>query len=401
MARRPRVHFSGSAYDLISRGNQRQTVFGDADDYRRFGRLLEEVPECHSTKPGTIVCENFSRRTVMKIRLAKNPICLLVIGGFFSAVFAHSGVVAADKLLALYSARVMSQSMPWIAQEAGLLKKYDLDLQLVYVAAGAPAYAALMSGDVEIELAGASGFVRAIAQGNKEVAFIAGVKNVLTHSILAKPEFKKPENLRGKKIGVTRIGSNPHYFAIQALRHFGLDTKDVTFLQTGGAPETFAALVSGSVDAGVLTAPTDAQAIALGFHYVVYGPDLRIPYAATSFVTRRAVIAKRAQVLGRFMRAMAEAAMILHTDREFTYKVLGKQLRLDDRKILDAAYNSEIKVLEPRLVIKPEALQAILDEISPTEPRAKKMNPQDLIDARILDEIEKSGFFDQLWSGKR
>jgi len=76
-------------------------------------------------------------------------------------------------------------------------------------------------------------------------------------------------------------------------------------------------------------------------------------------------------------------------------------LRLDDRKILDAAYNSEIKVLEPRLVIKPEALQAILDEISPTEPRAKKITPQDLVDARFLNEMEKSGFFDQLWSGKR
>ena len=337
----------------------------------------------------------------MRIPLVKNPICILAILVLFGAVFPHSAVVAADKLFVLYSARVMSQSMPWIAQEAGLFKKHDLDLQLVYVAAGAPAYAALLSGDVEVELSGASGFVRAIVQGNTEVAFIGGVKNVLTHSILAKPESKKPENLRGKKIGVTRIGSNPHYFAIQALRHFGLDARDVTFIQTGGAPETFAALVSGSIDAGVLTAPTDAQAISLGFHYVVYGPDLRIPYAATSFVTRRAVIAKRPQVLGRFMRAMAEAAKILHTDKEFTYKVLQKQLRLDDRKILDAAYNAEIKVLEPRLVIKPEALQAILDEIAPTDPRARKVKPQELIDARFVDEMEKSGFFDQLWLGKR
>jgi len=225
---------------------------------------------------------------------------------------------------------------------------------------------------------------------------------VLTHSILAKPEIKRPENLKGKKIGVTRIGSNPHYFAVQALRHFGLDpARDVAFIQTGGAPETFAALVAEGIDGAVLTAPTDAQAIRLGFHYVVYGPDLRIPYAATSFVTRRPVIAKRPQVLGRFMRAMAESAKILHTDREFTYKILGKYLRLDDRKILDAAYNAEIKALEPRLVIKAEALQAILEEISPGEPRAKKVKAQELIDARYVDEMEKSGFFDRLWSGKR
>jgi len=337
----------------------------------------------------------------MKMPSVKGPKSIVVLSVFVTIVWGSPAAPAADKLLALYSARVMSQSMPWIAQAAGLLKKYDLDLELVYVAAGAPAYAAILSGDVEVELAGASGFVRAIVQGNTGVAFVAGIKNVLTHSILAKPDIRKPENLKGKKIGVTRIGSNPHYFALQALRHYGIDPREVAFIQTGGAPETFAALASGSIDGGVLTAPTDAQALALGFHYVVYGPELRIPYAATSFVTRRAVIAKRPQVLGRFLKAMAEASMILHTDREFTYKVLSKQLRLDDRKILDAAYNSEIKVLEPRLVIKAEALQAILDEISPAEPRAKKIKPQDMIDSQFLAEMEKGGFFDQLWSGKR
>ena len=95
---------------------------------------------------------------------------------------------------------------------------------------------------------------------------------------------------------------------------------------------------------------------------MVYGPDLKIPYAATAFVTKRSVIAKRPQVIGNFMRAMAETAKIMHTDREFVYKVLGKYLRLTDRSVLDSAYNAEIKVLEPRLVIKTESLQAILDE---------------------------------------
>jgi len=97
---------------------------------------------------------------------------------------------------------------------------------------------------------------------------------------------------------------------------------------------------------------------------------------------------------------MAEAAKIMHTDKEFVYKVMGKQLRLTDRTILDAAYNAEIKALEPRLVIKNEALQAILNEVAATDPRAKKVKPQDLVDTRYLDEMEKSGFFDQLWAKK-
>lgn len=318
-----------------------------------------------------------------------------------AVVLAQSGALAADKLNVVYTARVMSQSMPWIAQETGLYKKYDLDVQLIFVLAGTPAVATILAGDTELTQQGAAGLTRAFVQGNKEIAFIGGIKNILTHSVLAKPEIQKPENLKGKRIGVTRIGSNPHYFAVQALRHFGLETRDVTFIQTGGAPETLAALVAQGIDAAVLTAPTDVQALGLGYHYVIYGPDLRIPYAATTFNTRRSVMAKRPQVLGRFMRAMAESAKILHTDKEFTNKVLGKYLGLADRKILEAGYNAEIKALEPRLAIRLDGLQATLDEIASVEPRAKSVKPQEMVDSRYLDEMEKSGFFDQLWSAKR
>jgi NitT/TauT family transport system substrate-binding protein len=329
--------------------------------------------------------------------------CILAIFALCATLLLldRSAALGADKLVALYSARVMSQSMPWIAQEAGLFKKYDLDIQLVYVAGGPPAAAAALAGETEVTLVGASSIVRPFVRGSRDLVFIGGIKNILTHSVLAKPEINKPEDLKGKKIGVTRIGSNPHYFAVQALRHFGIESRHVTFIQTGGAPETLAALVAQGIDAAVLTAPTDAQAIGLGYRYVIYGPDLRIPYAATTLMTRRPIITKRAEVLGRFMRVMAEAAKILHTDKEFTFKVLGKQLRLDDRKILEAGYNAEIKALESRLAIKLEGIQATLDEISPGEPRAKEVKPQELVDTRYLDEMEKSGFLEQLWSAKR
>jgi NitT/TauT family transport system substrate-binding protein len=158
--------------------------------------------------------------------------------------------------------------------------------------------------------------------------------------------------------------------------------------------------MSGNVEAAALTPPSDAKALANGFQYVLYGPDLKIPYAATAFVTRRSVIAKRPQVVQNFMRAMAEAAKVMHNDREFVYKVLGKYLRVTEKSILDAAYNAEIKALEPRLAIKNEALQATLEEIAATDPRAKKVTAQELIDRRYLDEMEKSGFFDQLWAKK-
>lgn len=337
----------------------------------------------------------------MGIRSAKNPICIVWLSLVMGLPFICSASLAADKVVVLYSARSLSQSMPWIAEAAGLLKKYDLEMELVYVGGGPRAAAATVAGDTDVTVVGGVSIIRPYVQGNKDLAFIGSVKNILTHSIFAKPDIQKPENLKKKRIGVTQIGSNPHYFAVQALRHFGIEAREVVFIQTGGTAETLAALVANGIDAAVLLPPIDAQALDMGYHYVINGPELRIPYAATTLVARRSVIAKRQQVLSRVMRVMAEAAMILHTDRAFTYKVLAKQLRLTDRRILDAAYNSEIKALEPRLVFKPEALQAILDEVAEIDARAKKMKPQDFVDSRFLDEMEKSGFFDQLWSAKR
>ena len=311
------------------------------------------------------------------------------------------GAAAPEKLIGVHSARVMSQSLPWVAEEAGLFKKYNLDFHLVFISSSSIVTAALLGGDAEMTVTGGIGNVRAYVQGSTDVVFIGGVKNMLTHSIVGGANIKRPEDLKGKRIGVSRIGGNSHYFTIQALRRYHLEAgKDFVFIQTGGEPEAVAALASGGIDAAAVTAPADAQGIALGYRYILFGPDLKIPYSATAFVTKRSVIAKRPQVIGQFMRAMAEASKIMLTDREFIYKVLGKYLRLTDRKILDAAYSLESKALEPRLAIKLESLQAILDEIAPTDARAKKIKPQELVDNRYVDEMEKSGFFDQLWAKK-
>ena len=235
----------------------------------------------------------------------------------------------------------MSQSMPWIAEEAGLFRKYDLEFPLVYIGSSPLATAAMLGGDGELLMDGGLGIARAYIQGNSELICIGGQKNILTQSILAKPPVKRLEDLKGKKVGVTRIGATTHYFAIQVFRRVGMEPgRDYTMIQTGGAPEMLAALVSGTIDAGTLSSPGDAQAIALGYQCIVYGPDLRIPQVAVAFMTRRKTLAKRPQVLGRFMRVMAEAAKILHTDKEFTYKVLSKQLRINDRKALEAGYNA-------------------------------------------------------------
>jgi len=308
---------------------------------------------------------------------------------------------AADKLIGFHSARTMSQAMPWIAEEAGLFRKYDLEFQLVYISSAPLVTAALLGGDAQIAVSGGEAIVRAHAQGATDLVFVGSAKNTLTHSILGKPEIKRPEDLKGKKLGISRLGSNSHYFVLQVLRRFGLEPSDLQFIQSGGQVENLAALFSGHVDAATMTGPSGgARAVTQGFRYVVYGPDLKIPFAAATLITKRSVLNARGPVIEKFVKVTAEAMKLMFTDKELTYKVLAKQLRISDRKILDSAYDEEIKVMEPRLEFNNDAFQAIIDETSKLDPRAKKIKPQDLVDRRYLDGLNKNGFFDKLWAGK-
>ena len=145
---------------------------------------------------------------------------------------------AADKIVALYSSHAVPYVMPWVAEELGALKKYDIELEFVYIPSSSAATAAILGGNVEIGLLGGVGIVNAYSSGATDVVFIGSIKNIMTQSILAKPEITRLEQLRGKRIGVTRIGSNTHFFTVQAFRRAGMNPdKDFIFIQTGGDNE--------------------------------------------------------------------------------------------------------------------------------------------------------------------
>jgi ABC-type nitrate/sulfonate/bicarbonate transport system substrate-binding protein len=260
----------------------------------------------------------------------------------------------------------------------------------------------LLGGNVEIGLLGGIGVVNAAVNGSTDLVLIGSIKNYMTQSILAKPGITKLQDLKGKKIGVTRIGSNTHYFSVQAFRRAGMNPeKDIIFMQTGGDAQTLSALFTGNIDAASLLPPADARAIAQGFRYVIYGPDQAIPYAASTITTRRSLLERRPQVIGKFMRAMAEASKSMHRDKELVLRVMQKKLQIKERSLLEPGYVTEIKVMEPKLEFAPPALQSMIDEVAKITPRAQEIKPQDLIDRRYLAEMESSGFFNQLWVDKR
>lgn len=323
-------------------------------------------------------------------------LCRFLLALLFTVGFSRVSI-GAEKLVGLQSAPSVAMALPWFAEEARLYPKYGLDFQLVYIASSGIVTAAMSSGSGEVALVGAEGPIRAYVAGNTDFVFIGAVKNVLTHSLMGKPEIKKPEDLKGKKIGVGRIGGNAHYFTLYGMRKTGLDPlRDANFIQTGGAPETFLALASGAVDAASLTTPQDTRAHFAGFNYVINGREIRPPYVAVGFVTLRSIIAKRPKVISQFMHVMAESFKLMITDREMAHRLMAKKINLTDRRVFDAAYNGEMSVLEPTLEIRPEAIQATLNEIAKTDPRAAKVSPQQLIERRFLVEMEKDGTFDRL-----
>jgi len=327
------------------------------------------------------------------VALAIRRCCWLM----FAFLSIGSAVFAAEKLVGLQSAPSVAMALPWFAEEARLYSKHDLDFQLVYIASSGIVTAAMSSGNGNIGIVGGEGPMRAYLAGNTDFVFIGSIKNVLTHSIMGKPEIKRPEDLRGRRIGVGRIGGNGHYFALYGLRAKGLDPlRDVNLIQTGGAPETIQALMSGAVEAASVTTPQDTRAAFAGYNYVIDGREIRPPFIAAGFVTLRSVIAKRPKAISQFMHTMTESLKMMVSDRELAFKVISRKIGLTDRKVFDAAYTQELKVLEPRFEIKPIAIQATLDEIAKTDPRAKQVKAEQLIDRRFLDEMEKDGTFERL-----
>ena len=228
---------------------------------------------------------------------------------------------AAERLVGLQSAPSVAMALPWFAEEARLYSKHDLDFQLVYIASSGIVTAAMSSGNGNIGIVGGEGPMRAYLAGNTDFVFIGSIKNVLTHSIMGKPDIKRPEDLKGKRIGVGRIGGNGHYFAVYGLRARGLDPlRDVNLIQTGGAPETIQALMSGAVDAASVTTPQDTRAAFAGYSYVIDGREIRPPFIAAGFVTLRSLIAKRPKAISQFMHTMAESLKMMVSDREWRLK---------------------------------------------------------------------------------
>ena len=162
-----------------------------------------------------------------------------------------------------------------MTQEKGFFKKYGLDVQSVLIESGSTSAQSLIAGDVSFaHMAGA-----AIMQSNlrgADAVMIAGVINTLTFQLYTDKSISRPDQFKGKTVGVTRFGSSTDFAMRYALEKYGLDpNKDLTILQLGNVPALLAALEAGKNTRGDALGAHDPQSQEIGVSNVSRPPDAR------------------------------------------------------------------------------------------------------------------------------
>lgn len=286
----------------------------------------------------------------------------------------------------------------WVTVEKKLFEKYGLDVEVPYIASSTTVTQALLSKELVLTMIGGRPATNANLAG-ADLVYIAGTNNFLGFSMYVQSDIKRIEDLKGKTVGVTRFGSSTDFGARYTLKKFGLEPdKDVAMLQTGGTPETLAALKSGGIHGGVFGPPTTIQARKLGLHELVNMADLGVPYLQTAIIVSKGYWAANQETVSNFMKALLEGIAITRQDKAYAMQVLGKYTKIDDNEVLDDTYDLYVTKLLPKVpYVNAEAVQTILDEAALSTPKAKEIKPETYIDNRLIKEFDESGFIKKLY----
>jgi len=325
---------------------------------------------------------------------------LAVIGMAVSIFFAtvHESAGQTSTLTAFYTAPVVSMAPMWIAKEVGFVKKQGLDVRVVFIPSGPTGTTAILAGEADVGILGGFAPIRAIVGGAKGLAIIGETKNAIVAAIVGKKEIASVHDLKGKRLGIDRIGSNPDMFTQAALARFQMDPlRDMQYIQMGNIGQGIPALKAGALDALTASPPDDLVAQKLGFHVILDITAMKIPFAATVLVSARSTIARKQPELMRFMHAYAEAVHYFITNREGASQVIAKYTKVQDREVLNYAIDTDEKAVQKTLEVDPKGIELVLGLISKTVPQATSAKSEDFYDARFFSELKETGFLKTLW----
>ncbi len=322
---------------------------------------------------------------------------------FALSCWTASAHAQATKVAIGYSGISADQLVIWVAKDTGIFAKNNLDVQPIYFTGGTTSVTALVSGDTPMIQASGPGIVSASLAGADLVYVVGGITS-LDYWLMTQPEVRTAEQLKGGTVAVARFGGAADFVARYALARLGLNPgKDVTIVQTGSTPERLAAMEARRVTGSTLVPPATFIAQRKGFHLLADVAALGLAYQHQGGVTTRKFLKENPSVVRSFVKSYIEAVHRLKIDRATGIKIAAKYLRLEDPELLKRTYESSID--ENKLPMKQyptaEGLKTILDQMALTNPKAKASRPQDFIDARFVEEFDKSGYIDALYGKKR
>ncbi len=234
--------------------------------------------------------------------------------------------------------------------------------------------------------------VRATLRG-ADLAVIANTINVPVFSLMTRTDLRRPEDLKGKKIGVTNLGDSPDLVLSMILDKFGLQRgTDVNVLAIrGGMPDMILAVTKGFVDAGMISAPSNLRGVKLGLRELIDSADLGVPYLNSPMSTRRAYIKSNRDTVLRVLRGYYQGVQETLNDRDGAMRILSKYTRVDEPEILAESYRIYgQKFLQKSINVDLEGVRQLLRTLGK---EAAGANPANFVDASLVQELEKEEFF--------
>ena len=303
-----------------------------------------------------------------------------------------------DKIKFPYSPIAWNSLPWWMAKEGGFFEKYGLDVDMYFEGASTVIVQAMLANEANLGgLAGPSVVANVVNGG--DVIQVAAVVKTFTVPMYSQPSITDVGQLKGQKVGVSRFGSISHIAALNILQRAG-----VTIIQTGGIPESAAALMSGNVVAAMVPPPQSIMLREKGFRELVSVKQFRewnIPVVENGVAARRSYAEKNPNVVKRFIRAAFEGIRQIYDSKELATKTLAKYTKMTDEKLLDESYRFSVEALSKDAFMPPEAFAALVDQMvsqkSIDAVAAKKLPVTAYYDNRYFEELDKEGFFKKLW----
>lgn len=330
-------------------------------------------------------------------RLSLQSTALVVLALSLQPFSSPAGAQVA-RLKVAYPTTVGSMAVLWAAKEAGLFEKHGLDVTLIYIGGSSRVVQSMLAKEIPIaEIA-----IPAVIQANlagADLVMLAGPNHKPGQKLMVKPDLKGPSDLKGKKLGVTRFGTSDDFLLRFLLGKWGIQPdREVALIQMGGSQESLAGLASGAIDGGVLSSPLNLRAQKLGFHMMADLSEIGIDYQGAGVVTTRRYVSENPEIIRRYLRAYVEGLHRFKTDKEFSLKILAKYSRIQERDMLEETYRHYAVKVMPKVPYPTlKGIQLVLTQIGARNPKARQIPPENLVDTRYLEELEKSGFVKALY----